>query len=52
MNLTNNESFQNCLLHYDVITDPNQDHYYLHDCYPLQFIDSYKVKVNIKKNER
>ena len=26
-------------------------HYYLHDCYPLQFIDTDEVKVNIKKNE-
>ena len=33
------------------ITDPNQGHYYLQDCYPLQFIDTDEVKANIKKNE-
>ena len=32
------------------ITDPNQGHYYLQDCYPLQFIDTDEVKANIKKN--
>ena len=26
-------------------------HYYLHDCYPLQFINTDEVKANIKKNE-
>ena len=42
-------TFTNLVLHYDVITDPNQGHYYLHDCYPLQFIDTDEVKANIKK---
>ena len=43
-------TFTNLVLNYDVITDPNQGHYYLHDCYPLQFIDTDEVKANIKKN--
>jgi hypothetical protein len=43
-------TFTNLVLHYDVITDPNQGYYYLHDCYPLQFIDTDEVKANIKKN--
>ena len=42
--------FTNLVLHYDVITDPNQGHYYLQDCYPLQFADTDEVKANIKKN--
>ena len=41
--------FTDLVLHYDVITDPNQGHYYLHDCYPSQFIDTDEVKANIKK---
>ena len=44
-------TFTNLVLHYDVITDPNQGHYYLHDCYPLQFADTDEVKANIKKHE-
>lgn len=43
-------TFTDLVLHYDVTTDPNQGHYYLHDCYPLQFIDTDEVKANIKKN--
>ena len=43
--------FTNLVLHYDVITDPGHGHYYLQDCYPLQFIDTDEVKANIKKNE-
>ena len=42
--------FTDLVLHYDEITDPNQGHYYLQDCYPLQFIDTDEVKANIKKN--
>jgi len=42
--------FTDLVLHYDVTTDPNEGHYYLHDCYPLQFIDTDEVKANIKKN--
>ena len=41
--------FTDLVLHYDVITDPNNGHYYLHDCYPSQFIDTDEVKANIKK---
>jgi hypothetical protein len=44
-------TFTDLVLHYDVITDPGHGHYYLHDCYPLQFIDTDEVKANIKKNE-
>ena len=42
--------FTDLVLHYDVISDPNQGHYYLQDCYPQQFIDTDEVKANIKKN--
>ena len=31
--------FTDLVLHYDLISDPNQGHYYLHDCYPSQFIN-------------
>ena len=44
-------TYTNLILHYDVITDPDQGHYYLHDCYPLYLIDTDEVKANIKKNE-
>ena len=42
--------FTDLVLHYDVITGPNQGHYYLQDCYPLQFADSDEVKANRMKN--
>ncbi len=42
--------FTDLVLHYDVISDPNQGHYYLHDCYPSQFIDTDEVRANIIKN--
>ena len=42
--------YTDLVLHYDVITDPGHGHYYLHDCYPSQFIDTDEVKANIKKN--
>ena len=42
--------FTDLVLHYDVISDPGQGHYYLHDCYPPQFIDTDEVKANIRKN--
>ena len=42
--------FTDLVLHYDVITDPKRGHYYLHDCYPPQFIDTDEVKANIQKN--
>ena len=41
--------YTDLVLHYDVITDPNQGHYYLHDCYPQQFIDDERTQANIKK---
>ena len=44
--------YTDLVLHYDVITDPGHGHYYLHDCYPLQFIDTDEVKANILKNAR
>ncbi len=43
-------TYTNLILHYDVITDPDQGHYYLHDCYPLYLIETDEVKANIKKN--
>ena len=43
-------TFTNLVLHYEVITDPNQGHYYLQDCYPLQFADTDEVKANREKN--
>ncbi len=42
--------FTDLVLHYDVIADPNQGRYYLHDCYPLRFSNTDEVKANIKKN--
>lgn len=42
--------YTNLVLHYDVITNPNQVHYYLQDCYPPQIVDTDEVKANIKKN--
>ena len=42
--------FTDLVLHYDVISDSYQGHYYLQDCYPSQFIDTDEVKANIKKN--
>ena len=41
--------FTNLVLHYDVITDPIQGHYYLHDCYPSQFINDERTQANIQK---
>ena len=43
-------TFTDLVLHYDVISDSKQGHYYLQDCYPLQFINTDEVKANIKKN--
>ena len=40
--------FTDLVLHYDDITD--KGHYYLQDCYPLQFADTDEVKANSKKN--
>ena len=43
--------FTDLVLHYDVITDPNQGHYYLHDYYPNtpQFLNDEQVKANRAK---
>ena len=43
-------TFTDLVLHYDLISDPNQGHYYLHDCYPPQFINDERTQANIKKN--
>ena len=42
--------FTDLVLHYDLISDPNQGHYYLHDCYPPQFINDERTQANIRKN--
>ena len=42
--------FTDLVLHYDLISDPNQGHYYLHDCYPSQFINDERTQANIRKN--
>ena len=41
--------FTDLVLHYDLISDPNQGHYYLHDCYPSQFINDERTQANIEK---
>ena len=41
--------FTDLVLHYDVISDPGQGHYYLHDCYPSQFINDERVQANRAK---
>jgi len=43
-------TFKDLVLHYDVISNSKQDHFYLQDCYPLQFINDEQVQTNIKKN--
>ena len=43
-------TFKDLVLHYDVISNSNQGHFYLQDCYPLQFINDEQVQANIKKN--
>ena len=43
--------FYDLVLHYSVIgEDADNPRYYLHDCYPAQFIDDERTQVNIKKN--
>ena len=42
-------TFTDLVLHYDLISDPNQGHYYLHDCYPSQFINDERTQANIEK---
>ena len=43
--------FLDLVLHYSMIgEDEGNPRYYLHDCYPLQFIDDERVQANIQKN--
>ena len=43
--------FTDLVLHYSVIAeDADNPRYYLHDCYPLQFISDERTQANIKKN--
>ena len=43
--------FYDLVLHYSVIgEDADNPRYYLHDCYPAQFIDDERTQANIKKN--
>ncbi len=43
--------FYDLVLHYSVIgADADNPRYYLHDCYPAQFIDDERTQANIKKN--
>ena len=38
------------VLHYDIMTDPYQGHYFLQDCYPLTFFDLDEVQTNVREN--
>ena len=43
--------FYNLVLHYSTIgEDEGNPRYYLHDCYPAQFINDERTQANIKKN--
>ena len=43
--------FFDLVLHYSVIgKDQNNHRYYLHDCYPSQFLNDERTQANIKKN--
>ena len=43
--------FTDLVLHYSTIgEDEDNPRYYLHDCYPLQFISDERTQANIKKN--
>ena len=43
--------FTDLVLHYSTIgEDEGNPRYYLHDCYPPQFIDDERTQANIKKN--
>ena len=43
--------FYDLVLHYSTIgEDEGNPRYYLHDCYPAQFIDDERTQANIKKN--
>ena len=42
--------FYDLVLHYSTIgEDEDNPRYYLHDCYPAQFINDERTKANIKK---
>ena len=44
-------TFYNLVLHYSTIgEDEGNPRYYLHDCYPAQFINDERTQANIKKN--
>ena len=43
-------TIKDLVLHYDVLSNSEQGHFYLQDCYPLQFINDEQVQANIKKN--
>ena len=45
-------TFKDLVLHYDVISNSEQGHLYLQDCYPLQFINDEQVQANIKLNAK
>ena len=45
-------TFKDLVLHYDVISNSEQGHFYLQDCYPLQFINDEQVQANIKLNAK
>ncbi|WP_143096837.1 hypothetical protein [Prevotella sp. tf2-5] len=43
--------FYDLVLHYSTIgEDESNPRYYLHDCYPAQFINDERTQANIKKN--
>ena len=42
-------TFKDLVLHYDVISNSEQGHFYLQDCYPLQFMNDEQVQTNIKR---
>ena len=45
-------TFKDLVLHYDVISNSEQGHFYLQDSYPLQFINDEQVQANIKLNAK
>ena len=45
-------TFKDLVLHYDVISSSEQGHFYLQDCYPLQFMNDEQVQANIKLNAK
>ena len=45
-------TFKDLVLHYDVISNSERGHFYLQDCYPLQFMNDEQVQANIKLNAK